>query len=197
MPNVSDMIVQEAQRQGVDPSLALEVGRAESNLDPNVPDSTAGAIGVFQLEPATAAQLGVNPRDLTQNIRGGIRYLGQMLAQFGGSVPAALAAYNWGPGNLAKAIAQYATDWINHLPSETAHYISKIVSNLSQYKAAITPASVANGVKQVLLPSSPDDSQTVDAGAPPPPSSSPLVPILILGALGLGAYIVSEVFSDD
>lgn len=195
MATVSDMIVQEAQRQGVDPSLALEVGRAESNFDQSAV-SSAGAIGVFQLEPATAAQLGVDPRDLTQNISGGIRYLGQLLAQFGGSVPAALAAYNWGPGNLAKAIAQYAADWINHLPAETARYISKIVGNLSQYKASITPASVANGIVQKLTPDA-DTPPPSDASQPLPPSSSPIMPIVILTALAVGAYIVSEVFSDD
>jgi len=190
VPTVADLITQEAQRQGVDPSLAIEVARAESGLDPNVGDSSAGAVGVFQLEPATAAQLGVNPRDVTQNIAGGIRYLGQMLAQFG-SIPAALAAYNWGPGNLSQAIAQFGSDWVKHLPTETARYISKIVGNLAQYRATVTPASIANGVTQLLTPS--DQS----AGPAPPAGSSSLVPLLILTALGVGAYLVAEVFLND
>lgn len=192
MATVTDLITQAAQSQGVDPALAIEVARAESNFDQNVV-SPAGAIGVYQLEPATAAQLGVDPNDLTQNISGGIRYLEQMLAQFG-SVPAALAAYNWGPGNLTKAITAYGTAWVNHVPGETAAYISKIVSNLAQYKARITPASVANGVTQMLTtPAAPDDS----GGTPPTPTSSSLVPIAILTALGILALIGAEVFADD
>jgi soluble lytic murein transglycosylase-like protein len=182
---VTDLITAEAQRQGVDPGLAIEVARAESNLDPNTPDSSAGAIGLFQLEPATAAMLGVNPRDMNQNITGGIRYIGQLLGQFG-SIPAALAAYNWGPGNVSRALAQYGAVWVNHLPSETAAYVSTIMRNLAQYSASVTPASIANGVTQLLTPS----SDQAAAG----PSSSAVGPIVILTALAVGAYIVAEVF---
>lgn len=139
---VADQIVQEAQRQGVDPQLAIEVASAESQLNQNAV-SSAGAIGIFQLEPATAAALGVNPYDVTQNIHGGISYLRQMLAQFGD--PAlALAAYNWGPGHLANAIAAYGARWpaiAPHAPAETQNYVAKILSNVqTQYAATLNPA---------------------------------------------------------
>src|ERR1700739_364546 len=101
---ISDLIVSTASSYGVDPRLALEVAMRESNLNESAV-SSAGAIGIFQLEPATAADLGGDPRDPTQNITGGVRYLSQLLSKYSGNVAEALAAYNWGPKNLDDAIA--------------------------------------------------------------------------------------------
>ena len=75
--NLSDQIVAEAQAQGVDPGIALAVARTESGVcqwaaNGSVITSSAGAISVMQLEPATAAALGVDPTDVDQNIQGGI-----------------------------------------------------------------------------------------------------------------------------
>jgi hypothetical protein len=61
--------------------------------------SSAGAIGLFQLEPATAAGLNVDPTSVSGNIQGGLTYLQQLYNQFG-NWPDALAAYNEGPGAL-------------------------------------------------------------------------------------------------
>ncbi len=190
MATVVDLITAEAQRQGVDPSLAIEVARAESNLNPNIGDSSAGAIGLFQLEPATAAQLGVDPRDLNGNIRGGVMYIRQMLAQFR-NVPAALAAYNCGPGCISRAIAQWGANFLAHAPDETKNYVAKILRNLAEYTATVTPASIANGVTQ-LFTTSPDDT-----AAPVLPSAdNRLTGIAILVALGLGVYLVAEEFAE-
>lgn len=62
--------------------------------------SPVGAIGLTQLMPGTAAQVGVDPYDPLQNLAGGAKYLSQMFAQFG-NWPDALAAYNAGPNNIA------------------------------------------------------------------------------------------------
>lgn len=67
----------------------------ESGYNPTAV-STAGAIGLGQLMPATAAELGVDPRDWRQNLDGSARYLAMMLDEFG-DVRLALAAYNAGP----------------------------------------------------------------------------------------------------
>lgn len=197
MATVVELITQEAQRQGVDPNVAIEVANAESGLDPFTADSSAGAIGLFQLEPATAAALGVNPRDVNQNIQGGIAYLRQMLARFS-SIPAALAAYNWGPGNLSKAIAQWGANWSAHLPPETSSYVSKILANLGKYQATVTPTSVANGLLQMLTPTTPPapDQLPTDGTAPPPPADHSMDTVLILTAIAVGVYIVAEVLSD-
>ncbi len=102
---IVDQIAAEAQAQGVNPALAIEVATAESGLNPNIRDSPAGAIGLFQLEPPTAAMLGVNPRDPAQNIHGGVLYLSLLLGRFAGNVASVLAAYDAGPTVVSDYLA--------------------------------------------------------------------------------------------
>lgn len=156
--DVAQTIIDTATRYGVNPALALEVATAESGMNPNTPDSSAGAIGIFQLEPATAAQLGVNPRDPVQNITGGVMYLQQMLSQFG-DISEALAAYDWGPGNVARALAAYGAAWLQHAPGETQNYVAKILNGLgTQYSVSVGPP--------------PPAAAPPDATAAPDPASS-------------------------
>ena len=125
----------------------------------------------MQLEPATAAQLGVHPYDLAQNIRGGVQYLGQQLARFGD--PAlALAAYNWGPARVASAIAIYGSDWLSHAPSETRAYVSKILDSAFDSAASVVEDSAGTFI---------DSGET--------PAAVPLGG-LTLAALAIGAYLV-------
>jgi soluble lytic murein transglycosylase-like protein len=110
-----------AARHGVDPALLTGLIRAESNFDPNA-TSPAGAQGLAQLMPATAAGLGVtNPLDPAQAIEGGARYLRQQLDHFGGDASKALAAYNAGPGAVERfgGVPPYA---------ETQAYVRKVLS---------------------------------------------------------------------
>jgi len=89
-----------AGRHGVDPALALAVAQAESSFNPAARGS-AGEIGLYQLMPATAGDMGVNdPWNIPQNIEGGIRYLRFLLDRYGGDENRALAAYNGGLGNM-------------------------------------------------------------------------------------------------
>ena len=106
-----------ALEQNVDPELVLRVIYQE-NKGRQGPVSEKGAIGLMQLMPETAKELGVDPNDPKQNVIGGIKYLKQQLQDFG-TVPLALAAYNAGPGNVRK---------YNGIPpfEETRDYVSII-----------------------------------------------------------------------
>jgi tape measure domain-containing protein len=90
-------IIAAAKARGLDPRLLAGLVQVESNFRPGAV-SSAGAIGLTQLMPSTAAELGVNPRDPMQNLLGGAKYLRRMIDMFGG-VEAGLRAYNQGPGN--------------------------------------------------------------------------------------------------
>lgn len=95
-------ILAAAQRFDLDPELIRALIRAESNFRPDAV-SSAGAMGLMQLMPGTAASLGVtDPFDIAQNINGGSEYLRRMLDMFDGNVNLALAAYNAGAGAVQR-----------------------------------------------------------------------------------------------
>lgn len=136
-----------AQAAGVDPGIALAVAQLESNFSMQAV-SSAGAIGVFQLMPGTAAQLGVNPSDLTSNIQGGINYLSQLYSEFG-NWPDALAAYNWGPGN----VQNYGS---GNYPASVQNYVSSVLSLAASYgslaadASEMLPASISGPLTSIL-----------------------------------------------
>jgi len=114
-----DPIIADAAREfGVDADLIRSVIKAESGFDSRA-TSPRGAQGLMQLMPETAGELGVNdPYDPRQNIFGGARYLKRLLNRYDGHVDSALAAYNWGMGNLERSP--------DRLPDETVTYISRV-----------------------------------------------------------------------
>ena len=97
---ITDMIRRIAREEGVREDIALAIAYQESRFNPCA-KSPVGATGIMQLMPGTAADLGVDPHDPEQNVRGGLRYFKTQLKKFG-SVELALAAYNAGPGNVTK-----------------------------------------------------------------------------------------------
>jgi hypothetical protein len=122
-----DLVIQEATRQGVDPNLAVHVLYKETgNLkDPENARSKAGALGVMQLMPGTAKELGVNPLDPMENIQGGISYLKKMYAKYQDPSLAA-AAYNAGPGRVDRALR--SEGGLGNLPRETRNYMVGLAS---------------------------------------------------------------------
>jgi hypothetical protein len=100
-PTIAGLVRRIAHEEHVDENQFLALVYQESRFNPCA-RSGAGAIGLAQLMPGTASDLGVNPYDIEQNLRGGARFYRQQLCRFGGNVPLALAAYNSGPGNVQK-----------------------------------------------------------------------------------------------
>ena len=101
--DVLGMLDQATARYGLPQGLLRAMAQAESNFQTGAV-SPKGAMGVMQLMPGTARELGVtNPFDVGQNIDAGARYMSQQLQRFGGNIPLALAAYNAGPGRVAAA----------------------------------------------------------------------------------------------
>ncbi len=96
------LITQVAQAHGLPPSLLTALVRQESGFDPHA-RSSAGAMGLTQLMPGTAASLGVaDPWDPSENLNAGAAYLAGLLQRYGGNVSLALAAYNAGPGAVSR-----------------------------------------------------------------------------------------------
>lgn len=129
-PDVDALIVKYSQEYGVDPNIARAVAMQEGGGRQDVV-SPSGAIGTFQLMPDTAKELGVDPHDLDQNIRGGIQYLKQMHDRYGGNWDRALYAYNWGPGNMDAYLQTGKGLDGRPMPSETLNYVPGVRGRLS------------------------------------------------------------------
>ena len=133
-----------ALKYGVPPEFAKAVALSESAYNPKA-KSKKGALGLFQLMPGTAKDLGVDPTDPAQNIEGGIRYLAEQLKKFDGDQRLAAAAYNWGPARITSAIAKankqgVSPTWNNIMniawtPGETQRYVRTVLNRTNQYKA--------------------------------------------------------------
>jgi soluble lytic murein transglycosylase-like protein len=114
-----------AARVQLHPALLHAVVQAESAYDPDA-YSRAGAVGLMQLMPATAARYGVNSWDPRENVDGGARYLKDLMQRYDQDLQLALAAYNAGE----KAVEKYG----NRIPPypETRRYVEKVLANLQR-----------------------------------------------------------------
>lgn len=123
-------IADAAATHGVDVALVRAVMHAESGFNPNA-RSRKGAIGLMQLMPDTAREMGV--ADITaieDNIKGGVKYLARLLAQYKGNVTLATAAYNAGPN---------AVDRYGGVPpiAETRSYVERVKVLLARYRPLV------------------------------------------------------------
>jgi len=117
---------QAATSAGISPDLFVRQIQQESGFNPGAV-SPAGAVGIAQFMPATAAGMGVNPYDPTSALYGGARLMAQLNNEFGGNYAKALAAYNGGPGAVIAAQNQGGANWLSFCPTESQNYVHIIM----------------------------------------------------------------------
>lgn len=124
-PEIGSIIVEKSGKHEIDPLLISAIMAVESDFNPGAV-SDKGAIGLMQLMPETAGELGVNPHNMSQNVEGGTRYIKQMLEKFSGDLKLALAAYNAGPNAVIRhgGIPPY---------TETQNYVLKVLKNYEKF----------------------------------------------------------------
>jgi soluble lytic murein transglycosylase-like protein len=154
------LIEEHATLNNVSADLVRAVIQAESAFNPRAL-SIKGAMGLMQLMPATAAELGVDdPYNPAQNIRAGVKYLKQLLDLYEGKVELALAAYNAGPG----AVKRYG----GTVPPyrETRDYVARISGGISAEGTAGSASGPSTRVYQTTVESADGSVKTVYTSKP-------------------------------
>lgn len=139
---LAQQIYSAALAQGVPPAIALGVAQQESGINQwtpsgNLVTGSAGEIGVFQLMPATADGLGVDPTDVDQNIQGGLSLLAQLYQKYGNWTQA-LSAYNSGSPTGSPSYAASVLGLAQNY-DVTASALTASASTLDDY-SAINPS---------------------------------------------------------
>lgn len=202
-----------APTYGLDANLALAVAEQESGLNQSA-RGAAGEIGLFQVMPATGLGLGFTDlTDQTQNIEAGCMYLAQLLAEYGGDVEKALAAYNWGPGNVSNAIAAEGDmtisaspgapaipGWLAAAPASTRSYVAAIMANAGIVPGgSVAPGSVSASAAPTAAPgvatvpgNAPASVLTVSTAGAGAPGGMSLGTLAILFGLGVAIFMLTS-----
>jgi len=143
--SLDETIARVAGQYGIRPSFVHAVIKAESNYDPRAV-SSKGALGLMQLMPQTARELGVrNVFDPAENVEGGVRYLRRLLDLYGSRTALSIAAYNAGPG---------AVDRFGGVPPypETRQFVQRVNRLYSLYRSKETGLAPLEAPKKVEGP---------------------------------------------
>ena len=122
--DVKQNIIKQAKAMDVEPAIVLSIAKTESGFRQEA-RGYGGHIGVFQLSQATAKNMGLDPYNLDDNIKGGITYYKNMYNRFG-SMELAVAAFNAGPEAVKRCN--------NTVPHHSRHFVSKIMTDYKYYK---------------------------------------------------------------
>ncbi|WP_376797287.1 lytic transglycosylase domain-containing protein [Thermogemmatispora sp.] len=117
---------QAALDAGISPVYFVRQINVESGFNPYAV-SPAGAVGIAQFLPSTAAGLGIDPWNPVEALRGAARLMASYARSYGGDYAKALAAYNAGSGNLQNALNACGAGWLSCLPAETQNYVYRIM----------------------------------------------------------------------
>ncbi|HEU5383611.1 MAG TPA: lytic transglycosylase domain-containing protein [Ktedonobacteraceae bacterium] len=117
----------DAIQAGISPTIFVKQINQESGFNPNA-KSPAGAEGIAQFMPSTAAGLDIDPWNPTQALQAAARMMASEVRHYGSDYQKALAAYNAGSGAVQNAINACGANWLTCLPTETQHYVSAILS---------------------------------------------------------------------
>ncbi|MFN8577186.1 MAG: lytic transglycosylase domain-containing protein [Candidatus Sericytochromatia bacterium] len=119
--HIVNEVIKHSGVKGIEPKLIIALMTIESNFNKNAV-SPVGAMGLGQLMPETASDLGVTDAyDIKQNVKGTIDYLSQLLKIFKGNLELSLASYNMGPNAVKRIIEQN-----NDIPSNVKEYVYNI-----------------------------------------------------------------------
>ena len=147
------VIASVSSKYGVDADLLARQLQQESDFK-NLPPNRAGATGIAQFTPDTAKQYKIDPTDPVQSIDGQARYMQDLTAKYG-NAGLALAAYNWGPGNVQRWRDSGAD--LKKLPDETKNYVQSLTGKpieswLDTPSISISPGPTSSGFTSVLQP---------------------------------------------
>jgi hypothetical protein len=127
-----DEAFQRAESQyGLPNGLLSTMGYQESRFNPNAVNQKSGATGILQFIPSTAKEYKIDPRDPYASINAAGQKMAGLVKYYNGDVAKAVAAYNYGEGNLNRAIKAAGDNWISAIPEETQGYLSNVLGGRS------------------------------------------------------------------
>lgn len=170
-----------SREYNISPALLKAVASAESGFNPNSV-SSAGAVGLMQIMPETASQLGIDPSDPVQSVYGAAKYMRSLMDQFNGNATLAIAAYNAGPG----AVEKY-----NGIPpyKETQDYVAQVSDLARQYSS--------NSIAEASTGAEPGSVNTMAADTGSQPDAAGLAELLLMWTEEQGFNALSQSDSDS